>query len=136
MSDDVPPFTLQVGSRWPAYDADNLIQLTLIQRGLAEGFPTSDFRPSGNVDRTERGTRLRFGCAYTHFAGAEGSCAYGFDLDPSKDEEFPCMRVTKVCLKHDHPHDLPPAVWEACKKHEEEYLPKGSRPYKMAPSSG
>lgn len=76
-------------------------------------------------DRTERGTRLRFGCAYTQYAGAEGSCAYGFDLDPSKDEPFPCMRVTKVCLEHDHPHDLPPAVWEACKKHEEEYLPKG-----------
>ena len=33
MSDDVAPFSLQVGSRWPAHDADNLIQITLIQRG-------------------------------------------------------------------------------------------------------
>lgn len=71
------------------------------------------------------GTRLRFGCAYAEYAGAEGSCSYGFDLDPGMDEEFPCMRVTKVCLEHDHPHDLSPAVWEKCKKDEEDYLPKG-----------
>ncbi|KWU47100.1 hypothetical protein RHOSPDRAFT_31235 [Rhodotorula sp. JG-1b] len=105
MSDEVPPFTLQVGSRWPAYNADNLIQIAFIQRGLAEGFPTSDFRPPGNTDRTPMGERLSFGCAYFLTAEVEGSCTYGFDLDPGVNEPFACKRITD--------------------EEEEAYLPKG-----------
>ncbi|KAG0662532.1 hypothetical protein C6P46_003274 [Rhodotorula mucilaginosa] len=125
MSDEVPPLTLQVGSRWPAYDENHLIRLTLVQRGLAESFPTGDFPRAGATDRTAMGERFSFGCTYFLEAGIEGSCTYGFDLDPGVYEPYPCMRVTNVCLEHNHPHDLSPELWDECKEEEETYLPKG-----------
>lgn len=54
------------------------------------------------------GERLSFGCAYFLTAEVEGSCTYGFDLDPGVNEPFACKRITDVCLEHNHPHDLSP----------------------------
>ena len=71
------------------------------------------------------GERFSFGCTYFLEAGIEGSCTYGFDLDPGVYEPYPCMRVTNVCLEHNHPHDLSPELWDECKEEEETYLPKG-----------
>ena len=92
---------------------------------VAESFPTGDFPRAGATDRTAMGERFSFGCTYFLEAGIEGSCTYGFDLDPGVYEPYPCMRVTNVCLEHNHPHDLSPELWDECKEEEDAYVPKG-----------
>ncbi|GAA5983128.1 hypothetical protein JCM10908_000167 [Rhodotorula pacifica] len=60
--DTVPPFLLEVGSKWPAYDEHYLIRIKLTERALNEGFPTCDFQAYLSESRAGSGYPLSYGC--------------------------------------------------------------------------
>lgn len=62
------------------------------------------------------GKPLIFGCDYATLARADTPCTFRVQLEPDQYQLFPCTRVKQVCLEHNHPHDLSPAVWNECKK--------------------
>lgn len=86
------------------------------RRAVDEGFPTRDFQPSALAHHNGAGKTLSFGCGYATLAGTDTPCTYGVQLEPHQYQLFPCTRVKRICLEHNHPHDLAPALMEMCKK--------------------
>ncbi|GAA5983131.1 hypothetical protein JCM10908_000168 [Rhodotorula pacifica] len=110
-----PPLTLQVGSRWSAYDEYDLVRITIMKQALEEGFPTRDIPVRGRG----WGKSLVFECGYDKLASKATPCTFRVRLDPDSYALFPCTIVQEACLEHNHPHDLPRVLWLARKATEQ-----------------
>lgn len=70
-----------------------------------EGFPTWEFTRVRGFPEI-----LDFGCNYNALASKPGRCSYRILVAKPDTDRFLCSRISRICLVHDHPHDLAASV--------------------------
>ncbi|GAA6059394.1 hypothetical protein JCM10212_003626 [Sporobolomyces blumeae] len=91
------PQGFQLGSRWPLWGEDVLLELAFHRRALDEGFVPREWTPPGaDPARTHW-----YECFWNAESPAGGCCPYHIRLDQRADQN--CKITTEVQLQHAHP---------------------------------
>ncbi|BGO89834.1 hypothetical protein NBRC10512_005603 [Rhodotorula toruloides] len=109
MTAAVRPQTIEIGSRFPAWDKENSLCFEIAFRRLAVA---GDFEPCWN---RQSYTKSHYDWSCNEPAQGDGFCTFSASLstDPTTGE----ARVTDVCLEHAHPQcEMSPALREDLRK--------------------